>query len=157
MSVSPSAHTPQHPVFHEMDAPEIAALLARNHVGRVAFSLHDRVNIQPVHYVYSDGWLYGRTSPGTKLSSIAHQPWVAFEVDEVRGLFDWESGVVHGRFEILDPTWHSQDILTHAVSLMRSIIPESLTADDPVPARTVLFRIYVSDATGRRCALAPAR
>jgi nitroimidazol reductase NimA-like FMN-containing flavoprotein (pyridoxamine 5'-phosphate oxidase superfamily) len=140
-------------VFRDLSRDEMIALLTRAHVGRVAFTLHDRVNIQPVHYVYHDGWLYGRTSPGTKLSTIVHQPWVAVEVDEVHDMFDWSSVVVHGKFDVLDATWHQPEAIQRAVALMRYVIPESLTAADPVPFRTVLFRIYANEMTGRACTL----
>ena len=71
-----------------MSQHECLALLARNQVGRLAFTFHDRVDIQPLHYVYEAGWIYGRTSQGTKLATLAHHQWVAFEVDEVEGLFE---------------------------------------------------------------------
>ena len=84
------------PNIIELSGEEITALLARNRVGRIAYALHDRVDIEPLHYVYSDGWIYARTSRGTKLSTIERNKWVAFEVDEVSSLFDWRSVVVHG-------------------------------------------------------------
>jgi hypothetical protein len=143
------------PVFRTLDADAITALLKRNHVGRLAFTLHDRVDIQPVHYVYDAGWLYGRTEPGTKLSTIAHHPWVAFEVDETAAIFDWESVVVHGKFEILEDQWHTPEVIAHAKDLLRILIPETLQTDDPVPFRTVLFRVYLSQATGRSCHVEP--
>lgn len=71
------------PTFRPLDRPEMEALLARNHVGRLAFSFHDRVDIEPIHYVYADGVLYARTSPGHKLTTLAHHRWVALEADEV--------------------------------------------------------------------------
>src|SRR5690349_15736001 len=82
------------PTFRELPRDECDALLARNHVGRVAFSFHDRVDLEPVHYVYAEGWIHGRTAPGAKVAVLRHHPWVAFEVDEVEGLFDWQSVVV---------------------------------------------------------------
>lgn len=88
----------QRPVFRELGREESEQLLLRNHVGRIAFAFHDRVDIEPIHYVFHGGWIYGRTSPGTKLTTIAHNRWVAFEVDEVQGLFDWRSVVVKGAF-----------------------------------------------------------
>ena len=54
------------PTIREMTRPEIDALLARNHVGRMAFASGNRIDIEPIHYVYANGWLYGRTSPGRK-------------------------------------------------------------------------------------------
>jgi hypothetical protein len=32
---------------------------------------------------------------------------------------------------------------------LRELIPEALTADDPTPHRTVIFRIPIQGATGR--------
>lgn len=85
---SSEAHLQLPPIIQTLDRGECEAILARNHIGRVAYALHDRVDIAPLHYVLLDGWLYGRTSHGGKLSIIAHNHWVAFEVDEVAGLLD---------------------------------------------------------------------
>jgi uncharacterized protein len=131
---------------------ECLELLARNQVGRIAFAFHDRVDIQPVGYVFAAGWIYGRTSEGAKLETLAHNQWVAFEVDEVRGLFDWASVVVRGSFHRLDPDGSAadRDTFAHALRLVRTLVPQSLTARDPAPHRTVLFRIAVGEMTGRR-------
>jgi nitroimidazol reductase NimA-like FMN-containing flavoprotein (pyridoxamine 5'-phosphate oxidase superfamily) len=86
--------------FREMPRDEIESMLLRNRVGRLAFSLHDRVDIQPIHYIYERGWLYGRTSEGDKITALKHDQWVAFELDEVTDLFDWRSIVIHGSFWI---------------------------------------------------------
>jgi nitroimidazol reductase NimA-like FMN-containing flavoprotein (pyridoxamine 5'-phosphate oxidase superfamily) len=139
------------PTFHELGRDEIERILARNHVGRIAFSLHDRVDIEPISYVFDNGWIYGRTSHGTKLLTIAHHRWVAFEVDEVEGMFDWRSVVVKGAFYLIDPdTSVQQDpAFTRGVELLRSLMPETLTADDPVPFRNSVFRIHLDEVRGR--------
>src|SRR6185295_646407 len=95
-------------------------------------------------YIYADGWLYGRTSEGSKVAMLARQPWVAFEVDEIRGPFDWRSVVVHGRFYRLDPEGGGADHAAwrRAVQVLTGILPTTLTPDDPVPFRTVVFRIH---------------
>lgn len=143
--------TIQAPEFRVLSHEETAAILRRNHVGRVAYTYRDRVDIQPIHYVFSGGWIYGRTAPGTKLSAIRHNYWVAFEVDEVDGIFAWRSVVVHGGFYLLSSegpaeeraTWH------RAVDLIRRVVPETFADDDPVPFRNVIFRIAVQEASGR--------
>ncbi|MDQ6827693.1 MAG: pyridoxamine 5'-phosphate oxidase family protein, partial [Gemmatimonadota bacterium] len=132
---------------------ESRALLARHHVGRIAFSFHDRVDIQPIHYVFDDQWLYGRTSPGTKFATLAHHPWCAFEVDEVRDLFDWDSVVVKGHVELLDPEITSSDACDRALELMRTLVPATFTERDPAPHRSILFRIHLSELTGRSARL----
>ena len=139
------------PVFRELRRDEIDALLGRNNVGRIAFTFHDRVDIEPINYVYSWGWLYGRTSKGAKLDTITHNKWVAFEVDEVKGLFDWQSVVVKGSFEIIDAdTWtHHDPGFIRGLELLRSLLPETLQSNDPVPFRHTVFRIHVDEVRGR--------
>lgn len=145
------------PVFRNLEPYEIDAILRRNHVGRIAYSFHDRVDIEPIHYVYDEGWIYGRTSPGTKLTTIEHNYWVAVEVDEVDGIFDWRSVVVRGGFYLLsrNGTPREEEAWTHAVELLRRLIPEALTARDPVPFRTDLFRIAAQEVAGRAASLVP--
>ena len=137
--------------FRELSREEIEQVLMRNNVGRLAFSLHDRVDIQPIHYIYERGWLYGRTSEGDKLSTLQHNQWIAFEVDEVSDTFDWTSVVVHGSFWILHPTGspHAEELWKNALKLVSKIVPSALTEADPVEFRHVLFRIAVSDSRGR--------
>lgn len=140
------------PVIRDLAPDECVAVLARGHVGRLAFAFRGHVDIQPVHYVYDDGFVYGRTSQGAKLVLLSHNPWVAFEVDEMRALFDWESVVVRGSFHLLDPEGNAREHLTyeHALSLLRALVPRTLRDGDPTPWRDVVFRIAVDEITGRR-------
>ena len=137
------------PIIRELTADESRAILGRHVVGRIAFSLDDRIDIQPIHYVFEDECLYGRTGHGTKFTTLARHSWCAFEVDEVRDLFDWDSVVVKGEMELLDPVLGSPDAYTRGLELMRSLISESLTASDPAPHRSILFRVHVKEMTGR--------
>jgi nitroimidazol reductase NimA-like FMN-containing flavoprotein (pyridoxamine 5'-phosphate oxidase superfamily) len=139
------------PVVRSLDRAQCEVILARNHLGRMAYSFGNRVDIAPLHYVYHDGWIYGRTSLGSKLVALRHSRWVAFEVDEVRGPFEWESVVVHGAFYILEEEGSDLELAARreALALLRDLTPAALTDDDPAPHRTVLFRIYVDEVTGR--------
>jgi nitroimidazol reductase NimA-like FMN-containing flavoprotein (pyridoxamine 5'-phosphate oxidase superfamily) len=141
------------PVFRTLSDVDARSLLARHHVGRIAYSLHDRVDIEPVHYAYDGDWLFGRTSMGTKLSTLAHHPWCAFEVDEVHALFDWTSVVAKGSFHLLDP--ESAGTYGRAFALLSALIPDTFSPDDPVPHRTILFGIYLRDITGRAATTHP--
>jgi uncharacterized protein len=138
-------------VIRELSMDEINALLLRNHVGRLAFSFHDRVDIRPIHYAYSDNWIYGRTSPSDKLVTLKHNQWVAFEVDEVQGAFDWQSVVAHGSFyRLADDAPSSQhELREEALKLLRTFAPDTLRGTDPVPDRTELFAIAIDQFTGR--------
>jgi nitroimidazol reductase NimA-like FMN-containing flavoprotein (pyridoxamine 5'-phosphate oxidase superfamily) len=145
------AHVQAAPVFRSLTTTECEQVLSRNHVARIAFSFHDRVDIEPVHYVYEQGWMFGRTSPGTKLLTLAHSHWMAAEVDEVDGLFDWRSVVVHGTFHTVSPEVPGKEATAWArgVELLRTLIPLTATADDPVPFRTIIFQIKVEEIVGR--------
>ena len=143
--------------FRDLSRDEIEAMLLRNRVGRLAFSIHDRVDIQPIHYIYERGWLYGRTSEGNKLSTLKHNQWVAFEVDEITDLFDWRSLVIHGSFWIMHPRGspRAEELWTKAAELVTKIVPGALTDRDPVAFRQTLFRIAVGDVRGREAKMKP--
>ena len=137
------------PVFSTLDDGQARALLARHNIGRIAYSLRDHVDIEPVHYVYDGDWLFGRTSVGAKLATLLHRPWCAFEVDEVHALFDWSSVVVRGSFHLLDPESGSTDVYSRAIERLSALIPETFSPADPAPHRTLVFGIYVQEITGR--------
>ena len=136
------------PTFRDLDFNEIEAMLKEHSYGRLAFTFRDRVDIEPIHYVYENGWLVCRTAPGTKLTQLSHHPWVAFEIDDVRGTFEWRSVVVKGTVYFADPTG-TDDTWRAAVEVIRRLVPAALTADDPTPSRTVVFRIHIDEMHGR--------
>lgn len=139
------------PTFRDLDFSEIEAMLRAHQYGRLAFSFRDRVDIEPIHYVYEEGWLYGRTAPGTKLTVLSHHPWVAFEIDEVTGLFEWRSVVVKGTVYFVDPEGGEVQEQAYARTLdaLRRVSPATLTHTDPTPGRTVLFRVHIDEMHGR--------
>ena len=139
------------PLFTELGKKACEAILSRNSVGRIAFALHDRVSIIPIHYVYSAGWIYGRTASAGKLREILRNRRVAFEVDEHSQLFDWRSVVVHGPLYLIKPGSQATDqrLYAKAVSLIRKLMPAALTDADPVPFRDQLFRIRTAEMSGR--------
>lgn len=143
--------TTPRPRFRELDAAECTDLLQRHNVGRMAFARKDVVDIEPIHYVYDDGWLYGRTQPGTKIEVLTHHRWIALEVDEIDALFDWRSVVVKGGFYLLrrEGSTQEQEIYDKGVEILRRLVPETLTPDDPLPERAILFRIHINEMFGR--------
>ncbi|HEY4304921.1 MAG TPA: pyridoxamine 5'-phosphate oxidase family protein [Gemmatimonadaceae bacterium] len=126
-------------------------LLAEHNIGRIAFTFRDRVDIEPISYVYADGWIYARTSPGTKLTTVSHHPYIAFEIDDVRSAYDWRSVVVHGTIYFIDPERGEEDrrLYAEAVAHLRSLDASILADDDPAPHRNQVFRIYVDEVTAR--------
>ncbi len=138
-------------MFLQLDRDECEALLSRQQVGRLAFTFRDRVDIEPIHYVFADGRIYGRTQFGTKVNVLAHHPWVAFEVDEVDALFEWRSVVVHGRIEFPDPDGSTLERaqFDRGVAAFRQLVPDAFTESDPTPDRELVFFMHVHEMTGR--------
>ncbi len=134
-----------------MGFDEIEAMLKSHTYGRLAFTFRDRVDIEPIHYVYRDGWLYCRTSPGTKLTLLTHHPWVAFEIDEVAGPAEWRSVVVKGTVYFVEPNGDSllDETWNRAVEMLRTLVPSALREGDPTPWRTVVFRVHIDEMHGR--------
>ena len=140
------------PAIRVLSTAECEALLSAHHVGRLAFSYHDKVDIEPVHFVFSDGWIYGRTGDGTKLRALARNHWVAFEVDEVDAMFDWRSVVVKGALFLLSANAEGplNGAWEHAVALLQRVMPDAFTDADPTPDRVMIFRIRADRVTGRQ-------
>jgi nitroimidazol reductase NimA-like FMN-containing flavoprotein (pyridoxamine 5'-phosphate oxidase superfamily) len=153
----PGSVRPRAPRITTLSRTACEALLKRNHVGRLAYSFRDRVNIVPLHYAYRDGWIYGRTSVGDKVTKLRHNRWVAFEVDEIEDWFEWRSVVARGALYLLHPDDTADDVWAQAFSVLTKAMPDVFTLRDPVPSRTELFRISVDDVTGRRASSKPAR
>lgn len=142
------------PRITRLSSAACKALLARNHVGRLAYTLHDKVDIVPLNYAYENGWLYGRTSPSEKLITLHQHRWVAFEVDEVEDWFEWRSVVVRGSLYQLTEDIAEPQVRDHAVEVLRRCMPATFADDDPVGFRTVLFGIHIDSMTGRGSTLA---
>lgn len=137
------------PAIRDLTREECEALLAKNHVGRIAFSYRDHVDIEPISYVFRDGWLYGRTTHGTKLRTLAHNRWVAFETDEIDAMWEWRSVVVKGALYLLEPNGAHAQTFEKAVEILRSLVPHAFDESDPTPERNVVFRIHADQVTGR--------
>jgi len=148
----PAPPLPAHaPSIRALTLRECEEVLHRNTVGRLAFSIDGHVDVQPLHFVYEDGWIYGRTAFGAKITALRHSHWVAFEVDETDAVFDWRSVVVRGGLYFLEPdgTRAEQEDRRLALGLLSRIVPATGTAADPVPVRTIVFRIHAAEITGR--------
>jgi nitroimidazol reductase NimA-like FMN-containing flavoprotein (pyridoxamine 5'-phosphate oxidase superfamily) len=147
------------PEFLIMTAADCARVLERNHVGRLAYRNVRSVDIQPVGYVAAGQWLFMRSAYGSKLEAIAHHPFVAFEVDEIDGPFDWRSVVVHGTIYVLPAKGApiEQSEFRRAVAALRRAMPGAFSADDPAPERQTVYGLHIDRVHGRQARSRPAR
>src|SRR5215475_10998706 len=113
------------PIFRALRPAESRAVLRRNHVGRLCFLNRGRVDVEPVHYVLGDGWLFMRSAAGAKLDALARVPYVAFEVDEIEAAFEWRSVVLHGTVYPLTPDGPRIELreLDRALRALRTFMP----------------------------------
>jgi nitroimidazol reductase NimA-like FMN-containing flavoprotein (pyridoxamine 5'-phosphate oxidase superfamily) len=129
---------------------ESEALLTEHHVGSIAIAFHDRVTIALANYVYADGSIYGRLQEGPELAAVRHHQWVAFQVSEIDGTYDWRTVTAHGSIHILtdaDSVTEANEF-RNALGLIRNVSPAVLTPLDPMPQRVHLFRIFVDALVG---------
>lgn len=135
------------PVVRRLDQSEIRKVIERNNVARVGFDAADWIEIHPIHYVFADDYLIGRTSTGTMLSALAQRCHVAVQIDEIESLFKWGSVLIRSVFLRIPAGSASYE---EALSSFRVLVPGAFGPDDPTPFRTVLFRIPLQNATGRQ-------
>jgi nitroimidazol reductase NimA-like FMN-containing flavoprotein (pyridoxamine 5'-phosphate oxidase superfamily) len=141
----------QTPTFRELSKDECLDVLRRNTYGRIAFTLEGRVDVEPINYVLEGEWLYLRTTTGTKVTMLRHDPWVAFEVDEVRAPLDWTSVVVKGTVYFISGIPGADDPREYqkAVAVLRRLTPDAMTPEDPTPSRSIILRISLNELHGR--------
>ncbi|MEO7998760.1 MAG: pyridoxamine 5'-phosphate oxidase family protein [Gemmatimonadaceae bacterium] len=136
-----------------LERAECLAVIGENHFGRIAYSFHDRVNIEPISYAFDNDWIFGRTSTGSKWLTLQHHPWVAFEVEQIVSQFDWRTVVVQGTVKFLDESDTSspdRKLRERALNAIRLHAPFALTNDDPAPHRDKVFGIYLNEVSGRK-------
>ncbi len=140
-----------HVTVRDLDAQEVESLLAKHHVGSMAIAFHDRVTIELVSYVYADHWIYARMEDGPDLTTLQHHHWVAFQVSEIDGIYDWRTATAHGSVQLLfdERTPREAEEYRNALELVRSAVPDVFTPRDPMPQRVQMFRLYTDEVRGR--------
>lgn len=135
----------------DLELRDAEYLLATHHTGRMAYAFHNRVMMTLVNYVYSGGWIYARLDHGPVLSALTEHQLVAFAVDEIEGVYDWRSVVVHGAVQLLanDRASSAWCDFNRALQLLRGEVPSILTNDDPHPERQQLYRIHLDECFAR--------
>src|SRR5688500_10742119 len=80
-------------VVELVDVDSCVELLRRGGVGRLGFVRDGDVILLPVNFIFDQGSVLFRTSPGAKLEAALHRSRVAFEIDS--------AGVAGERWSVL--------------------------------------------------------
>jgi nitroimidazol reductase NimA-like FMN-containing flavoprotein (pyridoxamine 5'-phosphate oxidase superfamily) len=90
--------------FRDLDTDQTNAVLDRERVIRVAFSVPGDRFLVPMFYVHHEGALCGLTTPGRKLRLAAQNATVAFQIDSsaTSGPWEWLSVSGEGTFETVE-------------------------------------------------------
>ncbi len=135
------------PAVRDLSRREIDEILGQNRVGRLAYALRNRVDVEAMPYAYDAPWIYARTTPAMKVATVEHLRFVTLEVDEIAGEGEWRSVVVRGAFYVLRAdSPRERLILEHALTLLGG-------EADPGSAPSCVFRIPAHNAVGRAWAL----
>lgn len=85
----------------ELTYIEIEEVLQDQVIGRIGCCLNGAAYIVPVHYAYSDPYVYAYSLEGKKIDIMRQNAEVCFEVDEIKALLNWKSVIARGTFEEL--------------------------------------------------------
>jgi uncharacterized protein len=142
----------------ELNKIEVENLLTSQVLGRLACTDGLKPYIVPVTYTYDGEYIYGQTNVGTKLKIMRKNPNVCFEVERMMDMANWQSVIVHGKFEELKgkESEVAREILLNKVFylLTSSTVHThehgvTTALDDSNRIKTVMYRIKIEKITSR--------
>ena len=145
-------------MFGKLDNNEIEGLIHREFIGRLGCHSDDVTYIVPISYAYDGEYIYGHTYEGMKLNMMRKNPKICFEVDDFQNMANWQSVVAWGVFEELkegiERNYAVEVLMKRALPIIHSetmhISPQwPFPTNDPATINGIIFRIRLSDKTGR--------
>jgi nitroimidazol reductase NimA-like FMN-containing flavoprotein (pyridoxamine 5'-phosphate oxidase superfamily) len=148
-------------MINRLDDAHIDMVLHTQHIGRLACCRSGQPYVVPITYVYRDGYVYGHTNEGEKISIMRENPLVCFEVDQIQDMLRWRSVIAKGEFEELTGAAAAAalDLLcTRLADYVRGekSFPKEGDEHEEVlkrirmkPAKGVVYRIRLTEKAGR--------
>lgn len=150
-------------LIHELTRAECLQVLTRSTVGRLACARDDQPYIIPISF-YFDGTacLYSFATVGRKILWMRDNPKVCVETDDIADRFHWTSVVVTGADEEIGGLQGDDAELRRAVSFLEKHSHWWLPAAAKLEvarqsAEGVVYRVRITDVSGRRAANPTAR
>ena len=124
--------------------------------GRLACTNGEQPYVVPIYFVYEPDRLYGFSTLGRKIEWMRANPRVCVEADEVISFQSWSCVVANGHYEELKNEERYASARRQAFELLKRRFlwwQGAFGAEQPRhptrPAPPVLYRIQVTDMTGR--------
>lgn len=139
-----------------LSAFECTEVLANNWDGILACAKDGQPYVVPVHYAFSDTYIYAFSMPGKKVDWMRANPLVSVFVEEKGSGREWRSVIAEGRYEELPDLVGHKVVRDHAWSVLSKHHdwwePGALKPiEQPLSGHTphIFFRILVNRITGR--------
>ncbi len=139
---------------------EILEMLEKSMIGRIGCNDGERTYIVPVSYVFQGDHVLCHSRDGLKIQMMRKNPFVCFELDDIRDYSNWRSVVAWGYYEELTEDKdieHSQqffsdvrlDMKVSRTSMPPEAMQERQRIQKPMLIPSVFYRIRFTEITGR--------
>ena len=132
-------------------------LLKRAHVARLGYIHEGQPYIVPMLFAFDVDYLYGISTEGQKIAWMRANPRVCVEVDDLVTRQQWETVLLHGRYEDLPPTEEHEASIARAHALLQRrpawwepAYVKAIVDGKERPLEPLYFRIRIDQVTGRR-------
>jgi nitroimidazol reductase NimA-like FMN-containing flavoprotein (pyridoxamine 5'-phosphate oxidase superfamily) len=136
----------------EMSNEDNLNLLRRVNYGHLGCTRDDIPYVVPVHFAYSDPYIYFFTTEGKKTEIISNNPKVCLQVEEVTDPKNWQSVILRGKAERLK----SKEEISEAIKIIKAVNPGLMPAlsvrwmDHWIRENIeAIYRISPAEITGR--------
>jgi uncharacterized protein len=128
---------------------EIDQLLRMQQIGRLGLTGDGKVFVFPAAFGYDGSSLYLVSREGLKVRLMRTQPEVCFEVEDITTPVHWRTVLVHGTFEELTEEADRDTALALVTAQGEQPLLPSMAPYMDGPEAIVVYRINVTEATGR--------
>lgn len=129
---------------------QILDVLQQNSLGHLGCYDGARVYVVPINYAFHDTYIIAHAREGLKIDIMRQYPEVCFQVTEIQQPRQWRSVTAWGRYEeVLDEKEKYYVMKVLVGRLLHDQVSETARLPAPGEPRPILFRIRISESSGR--------
>ncbi len=145
-------------MFGELTRDEIDNLLREQVIGRIGCHADETTYVVPISYAYDGIYIYGHTEEGMKIDIMRKNDKICFQVDNMQSMADWQSVILHGRYEELTEGIERKKALEQLLSRNFPLVTSEtveLSPEWPFPPdnlkeiKGIVYRIKIEKTSGR--------